>query len=66
MHCQNMRSPDYCWGGKTELANCLTPRCKDNELLVPAHSEIILEGYIDPNEMADEGPFGDHTGTTMK
>ena len=29
---------------------------------VPAHSEIILEGYIDPNEMADEGPFGDHTG----
>lgn len=49
-------------GGKTELANCLTPRCKDNDLLVPAHSEIILEGYIDPEEMADEGPFGDHTG----
>ena len=49
-------------GGKTELANCLTPRCKDNELLVPANSEIILEGYIDPEEMADEGPFGDHTG----
>ena len=49
-------------GAKTELANCLTKRCKDNELLVPAHSEIILEGYIDPDEMADEGPFGDHTG----
>jgi len=49
-------------GGKTELANCLTKRCKDNELLVPAHSEIILEGYIDPEETADEGPFGDHTG----
>ena len=49
-------------GGKTELANCLTQRCKDNELLVPAHSEIILEGYIDPEEVADEGPFGDHTG----
>lgn len=49
-------------GAKTELANCLTKRCKDNELLVPAHSEIILEGYIDPEEMADEGPFGDHTG----
>ena len=49
-------------GGKTELANCLTQRCKDNELLVPAHSEIILEGYIDPEEMAEEGPFGDHTG----
>ena len=49
-------------GGKTELANCLTPACRDNELLVPAHSEIILEGYIDPTEMANEGPFGDHTG----
>ena len=49
-------------GGKAELANCLTKRCKDNELLVPANSEIILEGYIDPEEMADEGPFGDHTG----
>ena len=49
-------------GGKTELANCLTQRCKDNDLLVPANSEIILEGYIDPEEMADEGPFGDHTG----
>ena len=49
-------------GGKTELASCLTQRCKDNELLVPANSEIILEGYIDPEEMADEGPFGDHTG----
>jgi 4-hydroxy-3-polyprenylbenzoate decarboxylase len=30
--------------------------------MVPAHSEIILEGYIDPEELADEGPFGDHTG----
>ena len=49
-------------GSKTELAECLTPMCRDNKLLVPAHSEIILEGYIDPNEEADEGPFGDHTG----
>ena len=30
--------------------------------MVPAHSEIILEGYTDPEELADEGPFGDHTG----
>ena len=49
-------------GGKTELANCLTQRCRDNKLLVPANSEIILEGYLNPEEMADEGPFGDHTG----
>ncbi|MDX9873759.1 MAG: 4-hydroxy-3-polyprenylbenzoate decarboxylase [Spongiibacteraceae bacterium] len=44
-------------GSKTELAKCLT-----NDLNVPASAEIILEGYIDPEEMADEGPFGDHTG----
>jgi 4-hydroxy-3-polyprenylbenzoate decarboxylase len=44
-------------GKKTEVAQSLS-----NDLLIPAHSEIILEGYIDPNEMADEGPFGDHTG----
>lgn len=30
--------------------------------LVPASAEIVLEGYLYPNEMADEGPFGDHTG----
>jgi 4-hydroxy-3-polyprenylbenzoate decarboxylase len=44
-------------GSKTEVAKSLS-----NDLDIPARSEIILEGYIDPNEMADEGPFGDHTG----
>jgi 4-hydroxy-3-polyprenylbenzoate decarboxylase len=29
---------------------------------VPAHAEIVLEGYVEKNEVADEGPFGDHTG----
>jgi 4-hydroxy-3-polyprenylbenzoate decarboxylase len=29
---------------------------------VPAQAEIILEGYVDPNEHLPEGPFGDHTG----
>ncbi|MDA8390816.1 MAG: UbiD family decarboxylase [Gammaproteobacteria bacterium] len=31
-------------------------------LLVPARAEILLEGVIHPNDMALEGPFGDHTG----
>tara|TARA_R110001583_G_scaffold21499_2_gene81696 strand:- start:923 stop:2404 length:1482 start_codon:yes stop_codon:yes gene_type:complete len=44
-------------GEKTELVKCLT-----NDLQVPASAEIILEGYIEPGEMAEEGPFGDHTG----
>jgi 4-hydroxy-3-polyprenylbenzoate decarboxylase len=29
---------------------------------VPAHAEIVLEGYVDPTERKIEGPFGDHTG----
>lgn len=44
-------------GQKTELVKSLT-----NDLLVPTSAEIVLEGYIEPGEMADEGPFGDHTG----
>jgi 4-hydroxy-3-polyprenylbenzoate decarboxylase len=31
-------------------------------LQVPAHAEIVLEGWIYPNDEADEGPYGDHTG----
>jgi 4-hydroxy-3-polyprenylbenzoate decarboxylase len=37
-------------------------KCKTVDLEVPASSEIVLEGYVDPNEMRIEGPFGDHTG----
>ena len=44
-------------GEKTELVKSLS-----NDLQVPANCEFILEGYIDPEEMADEGPYGDHTG----
>jgi 4-hydroxy-3-polyprenylbenzoate decarboxylase len=32
------------------------------DLEVPARAEIVLEGYIDKDELTDEGPFGDHTG----
>lgn len=44
-------------GSKTEVV-----RCMGNDLQVPATAEIILEGSIDPDALADEGPFGDHTG----
>ncbi|MBU2591086.1 MAG: menaquinone biosynthesis decarboxylase [Nitrospinae bacterium] len=37
-------------------------RCKTVDIMVPAQAEIILEGYVDPNELKEEGPFGDHTG----
>jgi 4-hydroxy-3-polyprenylbenzoate decarboxylase len=32
------------------------------DLDVPAEAEIVLEGYVDPDERRTEGPFGDHTG----
>jgi len=49
-------------GSKTELAECFTPLCREHGLTVPATAEYILEGYLEPGELAEEGPFGDHTG----
>ena len=53
---------EYAFAGllrnsKTEVVKSLT-----NDLQIPASAEIVLEGVIEPNEMADEGPYGDHTG----
>jgi 4-hydroxy-3-polyprenylbenzoate decarboxylase len=44
-------------GSRTELAACL-----GSDLQVPASAEIVLEGHIYPDDLAPEGPFGDHTG----
>lgn len=44
-------------GSRTEVA-----KCKGNDLQVPASAEFVLEGHIHPDDMAPEGPFGDHTG----
>jgi 4-hydroxy-3-polyprenylbenzoate decarboxylase len=44
-------------GARTELVKCV-----GSELRVPASAEIVLEGTIQPDEVALEGPFGDHTG----
>ena len=37
-------------------------KCETVDLEVPAHAEIVLEGYVELGEMRAEGPFGDHTG----
>lgn len=44
-------------GSRTEVTCSL-----GNELQVPASAEYVLEGVIQPDDMAPEGPFGDHTG----
>jgi 4-hydroxy-3-polyprenylbenzoate decarboxylase len=42
---------------RIEMVKCVTVN-----LEVPASSQIVLEGYVDPGERRREGPFGDHTG----
>jgi 4-hydroxy-3-polyprenylbenzoate decarboxylase len=37
-------------------------KCETVDLEVPATAEIILEGYVQLDELRTEGPFGDHTG----
>jgi 4-hydroxy-3-polyprenylbenzoate decarboxylase len=37
-------------------------KCETVDLEVPASSEIVLEGYVNLDELRMEGPFGDHTG----
>ena len=44
-------------GSKTEVTRSIL-----SDLVIPARAEIVLEGYIYPDDEADEGPFGDHTG----
>ena len=44
-------------GAKTEVTKSLL-----SDLVIPSRAEIVLEGYIYPDDEADEGPFGDHTG----
>ena len=44
-------------GSRTEVTKCI-----GSDLQVPASAEFVLEGYLYPDDMADEGPYGDHTG----
>jgi 4-hydroxy-3-polyprenylbenzoate decarboxylase len=37
-------------------------KCETVDLEVPANAEIVLEGYVELDELRTEGPFGDHTG----
>jgi 4-hydroxy-3-polyprenylbenzoate decarboxylase len=47
----------YLRGAPVTFVDCLT-----QPLEVPAQAEIVIEGYVDPDEHLPEGPFGDHTG----
>ncbi len=53
---------EMMFAGFLRRKNVELVKCETVELFVPAHAEIILEGYVDANERRVEGPFGDHTG----
>src|SRR5438034_465222 len=56
-HIDEFMLAGFLRGSPVELVKGVTV-----DLEVPAHAEIVLEGYIEKDELGDEGPFGDHTG----
>jgi 4-hydroxy-3-polyprenylbenzoate decarboxylase len=50
------------FSGITRKKGIKLVKCKTVDLEVPANSEIVLEGYVDPEDIRMEGPVGDHTG----
>ncbi len=53
---------EIMFAGFLRKKNVELVKCETVDLYVPAHAEIILEGYVDAKERRVEGPFGDHTG----
>jgi 4-hydroxy-3-polyprenylbenzoate decarboxylase len=54
---------EYLFGGFLRREPVSTTQAVTAELTIPAEAEIVLEGYVDTDEeLAIEGPFGDHTG----
>jgi 4-hydroxy-3-polyprenylbenzoate decarboxylase len=52
----------YLFAGITRKKGIKMVKCKTIDLEVPSNAEIVLEGYVDPSDLREEGPFGDHTG----
>lgn len=53
---------EYRFAGLLRRARLELAPCRTVPLEVPAHAEIVLEGFVSPDETAEEGPYGDHTG----
>jgi len=53
---------EYAFAGLLRGSRTEVVKCQLSDLQAPASAEYILEGYIYPDDMADEGPYGDHTG----
>ena len=54
---------EYLFSGFLRRTPLHVTECTTSDLRVPAEADIVLEGYVDPQEeLGLEGPFGDHTG----
>ena len=54
---------EYLFSGFLRKQPLMVTNALTADLRIPAEAEIVLEGYVDPNEpLGMEGPFGDHTG----
>lgn len=53
---------EHAFAGLLRGERTLLAKAQLSDLQVPASAEFVLEGYLYPNQMAAEGPFGDHTG----
>ena len=53
---------EYAFAGLLRGSRTEVTQCMGSDLQVPASAEYVLEGYLYPDDMADEGPYGDHTG----
>ena len=53
---------ELCIAGAIRGAGVPVCRGVTVDVDIPAEAEIVLEGYVEPDELRVEGPFGDHTG----
>ncbi len=53
---------EYAFAGLLRNSKSEVVQSQTNDLQVPASAEFVLEGVIHPDEAAEEGPYGDHTG----
>ncbi|HZP54566.1 menaquinone biosynthesis decarboxylase, partial [Actinocrinis sp.] len=53
---------EYLFAGFVQRERVELVDCKTVPLQVPAHCEVVLEGWLEPGVTRPEGPFGDHTG----
>jgi 4-hydroxy-3-polyprenylbenzoate decarboxylase len=53
---------EYAFAGLLRGSRTQVVKCIGSDLQVPASAEFVLEGHLHPDDMAPEGPFGDHTG----